>query len=238
MSDAADRRVHALGEVIPYQWVRSKRRRHTHLVMDDVHGLQLRTPMWVQAGEADRLVATNASWALEVIARRARADADKQPLASGSRLPLLDRDIEVVIRPANKTRVSLRGDQLVVAGPEGVQSQLRDLLERWYRGQARGLLWDRALVLGAPLDLKPTGISIRAQKTRWGSCNRNGGLNLNWRLLLLPVELSDYVLAHELCHLRQMNHSPAFWALLRELMPDYAAREARLNVIRGANLPL
>ena len=119
MSDAADRRVQALGEVIPYQWVRSKRRRHTHLVMDDVHGLQLRTPMWVQAGEADRLVATNASWALEVIARRARADADKQPLASGSRLPLLDRDIEVVIRPANKTRVSLRGDQLVVAGPEG-----------------------------------------------------------------------------------------------------------------------
>ena len=206
--------------------------------MDDVHGLQLRTPTWLRASEADRLVLSNAEWALQAVARREQAKSNKVALTNGTALPLLGERVELVLRPAHRTRTTLRGNQLVVAGPEHDQTQLREILEKWYRFEARGRLCERLIELGAPLDLRPTGVTIRAQRTRWGSCNRHGGINLNWRLLLLPLTLSDYVLAHELCHLRHMNHSRAFWELLGQLMPDYKAREVKLNDVRGAELVL
>jgi predicted metal-dependent hydrolase len=95
---------------------------------------------------------------------------------------------------------------------------------RW-RAKAEVELPARLLALAARHDLHVTHISIRNQRTRWGSCGRNGHITLNWRLMLMPAWVADYVLVHELMHLRRLDHSPAYWALVAAACPSF--REAR-----------
>ncbi len=94
---------------------------------------------------------------------------------------------------------------------------------RALREQARRDLPFRLHELAAQHGLVVSRVSIRNQRSRWGSCGRDGHICLNWRLVLMPPEVRDYVLVHELMHLRRMDHSPAFWRLVAEAMPDYAA---------------
>ena len=234
----ATREVDAAGYLIRYVWVRNAKRIHTHLIMDEKDGLQLRAPLWMSAEEADALVARSRRWVQGALARRAFADSKKATLSDGAQLPFFGVELTLQVRAANRLSISLRGDQLVVATPDLSEEVLRHGLEAWYRAQARSRLWERLLELGGPHDLLPTGISIRAQRTRWGSCSSSGRINLNWRLMLLPMRLVDYVLTHELCHLSHMNHGSAFWHLVRQLMPDFEQREHEVNRIRGAELPL
>ena len=91
--------------------------------------------------------------------------------------------------------------------------------------------------LAHELDVSWARLTVRAQRTRWGSCSSRGNISLNWRLVLLPSQLADYVLAHELAHLREMNHSPAFWGLVERVVPDYRERRRALDRL-ARTLPL
>jgi predicted metal-dependent hydrolase len=94
-------------------------------------------------------------------------------------------------------------------------------LERWYRRAARAEIaprLDRACALAG---LSYTTLTIRGQRTRWASCSRSGAMSFNWRLLLAPEAVLDYVVWHEVCHLQVMDHSPRFWTLLARWCPDY-----------------
>ncbi len=93
------------------------------------------------------------------------------------------------------------------------------------RERARKELPPRLLEMAAQHGLTVTGVSIRNQRTRWGSCGRDGKISLNWRLVLMPPPVRDYVLIHELMHLRRLDHSPAYWKLVAAACPDY--RDAR-----------
>jgi len=232
------REVDVGGISIRYVWVQNSIRRHTHLVMDDVDGLQLRTPARVSAAEADRLVARARDWVEAARVRQAGAKAAKVPIVEGAQLPYLGSVLELRLRKSRSLRISRRGDQLMVSAPDLDPVRLHAELERWYRSEARSVLWERLIELGQPHGLLPTSVSIRAQRTRWGSCSRSGRINLNWRLMLLERDLTDYVLVHELCHLRHMNHGRDFWQLVGTLMPDFEQRESQVNAIRGAALAL
>lgn len=128
----------------------------------------------------------------------------------------LGRPLLVVTQPG-RTRVHRRGDALLVpAGSARVPA-----LERFYRRQARieiAAKLDRAcLALGSSY----AKLSIRNQRTRWASCSTTGMMSFNWRLLLAPEEVLDYVVWHEVCHLRIMDHSPRFWALVARFCPEH-----------------
>ncbi|MBM3677327.1 MAG: M48 family metallopeptidase, partial [Actinobacteria bacterium] len=93
----------------------------------------------------------------------------------------------------------------------------------WYRRAARERIEVAVEREAARLDLSPTRISIRDQRTRWGSCSRSGALSFSWRLILAPLPVLEYVVVHELCHLRRHDHSPAFWALVEHALPGWRA---------------
>ena len=168
----------------------------------------------------------------------------RPPLVSGSELALLDERLRLRVRldaqlslfepPGEEPRrrlgrVERRGGELEVVVRAAEQSAVRRLLEAWFRDRAMELLPLRLAPLAEALDVSYSRVSVRAQRTRWGSCSSRGTISLNWRLVLLPPRLCDYVLVHELAHLREMNHGPRFWALVARLVPDYRERRRSLE---------
>ncbi|MBN2884861.1 M48 family metallopeptidase [Patescibacteria group bacterium] len=98
-----------------------------------------------------------------------------------------------------------------------------------YKEKARKIAQERLEYFNQFYQFKYTRLSIRDQKTRWGSCSKSGGLNFNYRLVFLSPELIDYLIVHELCHLKQLNHSPAFWSLVSKQIPDYKKSRQELH---------
>jgi predicted metal-dependent hydrolase len=98
---------------------------------------------------------------------------------------------------------------------------LKELLTKWYRVQARRIFQERVNYYSSKLKLSPKRMAIKDQKSRWGSCSSKGNINLNYRLIMAPIEIIDYVIVHELCHLVHLNHSKEFWALVKEISPNY-----------------
>jgi predicted metal-dependent hydrolase len=106
---------------------------------------------------------------------------------------------------------------------------LRRGLTLWYRSQAAALVAERAALHARRLGVVPLSVRVKEQKRRWGSCTAAGNVLINWRCVLAPLPILDYVVLHELCHLKQLNHSARFWSEVKATMPDYAARRRWLK---------
>lgn len=127
----------------------------------------------------------------------------------------------------------------IAAAIERVLQKQKDSLSLWPSGapgpyakhkeEALALLKERTAHFAAILGYTPTAIRVRDQKTRWGSCSRRGSLSFSYRLLFLPENLRDYIVVHELCHLKEFNHSSRFWALVAHVIPEYKALRSELR---------
>jgi predicted metal-dependent hydrolase len=135
---------------------------------------------------------------------------------------------------AGRTRVTRLGHVLLVPAEEVAA---RGALERWYRRQARIEIGPRLDAAAAAVGRSYTTLTIRDQRTRWGSCSSTGAMSFNWRLLLAPEAVLEYVVRHEAAHLAVMDHSPRFWAVMGRLMPGYE-RPRRWLRDHGATLVL
>ncbi|CAN5133606.1 SprT family zinc-dependent metalloprotease [soil metagenome] len=167
------------------------------------------------------------------IERRLRAaDAVQATLAArGSTLPYLGTALALAPQPA-RTRVHRSGDTLLVpVDPEPDPAAI----ERWYRRSAAKEIEPRLDAAAQALGTTYTKLSIRGQRTRWGSCSARGAMSFNWRLLLAPEPVLDYVVWHEACHLRVMDHSPRFWALVRTHCPEFEEHRRWLR-LQGSTL--
>ncbi len=147
--------------------------------------------------------------------RRALARAAAEVARTPGTVPYLDGELTLVAQ-AGRTRVHRRGDMLLV--PETGRTEA---LERWYRRAARAEIGPRLDAAVARAGTTYNGLTIRGQRTRWASCSSNGAMSFNWRLLLAPEAVPDYVVEHEVCPLEVMDHSPRFGALLERRVPDW-----------------
>jgi predicted metal-dependent hydrolase len=163
--------------------------------------------------------------------REAEEAADVR-LVDGGSVPYLGSVLPLSVRvePGRvRSFVSLRGDTLHVRVPDPGAESVRDALEAWYRKRARLEVAPRLDAACARAGTSYTRLSIRAQRTRWASCSSNGAMSFNWRLLLAPAEILDYVVEHEVAHLSVLDHSERFWRLLGSRVPGYREHERWLR---------
>jgi predicted metal-dependent hydrolase len=201
---------------LEYTVRRSPRARRVRVTVDPHSGVEVVLPKRAAAREAAAAIEELRPWIERRLAEAEQVNA--QIAARGNTVPYLGTSLRLVPEPG-RTRVHRRGDALhVPAAP----AQRRAALERWYRRAARAEIGPRLDRATQALGRRYTALTIRGQRTRWGSCSTSGAMSFNWRLLLAPEEVLDYVVWHEACHLVVMDHSPRFWALVAEHCPDYA----------------
>jgi predicted metal-dependent hydrolase len=206
---------------IEYRIRRSDRARRIRVNVD-ADGVEVVLPRRAAQREAAAAVRELEPW----IRRRLRevAHAREAVAARGDAVPYLGEMLEVRSEPG-RTRVHRRG--AVLWAPAGAERTAA--LERWYRRAAHAEIADRLDRACALTGLSYSKLTIRGQRTRWASCSRSGTMSFNWRLLLAPEEVLDYVVWHEVCHLEVMDHSPRFWALLARWCPGYRAHSRWLR---------
>jgi predicted metal-dependent hydrolase len=214
---------------IPYTIRRSKRARRVRVNVHAHTGVEVVLPQRAPERAAAAAVSELRPW-IERRLREAREVLDRVAARAGT-VPYLDSTLELVLEPGRE-RVHRDGERLLV--PAG---DPRPALERFYRRSARAEIASRLDRATDAVGSSYTGLDIRGQRTRWASCSANGRMSFNWRLLLAPERVLEYVVWHEVCHLEILDHSPRFWALVAQRWPAYQRDRAWLRE-HGATLVL
>ena len=212
-----------------YAVLRSDRARRVRVRVDAETGVAVVLPRRAPERAAQAAILELRPWIERRLAEldRARAEIERR----AGRLPYLDDELELVPE-RGRSRVHQRGARLLV--PPG---DARPAIERWYRRAARREIGDRLDAATEETGTSYSSLTIRGQRTRWASCSADGAMSFNWRLLLAPAHILDYVVWHEVCHLDVLDHSPRFWSLLAARWPEYRAHAAWLRR-HGATLAL
>ncbi len=219
-----ERQVDLQGQRVTYILKRSSRARRVRLEVPEGTGLVVVVPRSYRLGDLDSLLRDKQTWILRNLARCAGA---APPLATaeirdGDVVPYLGRDLHIIDCTAVDCppEVNLTPNGLLISGASDGRG-MGSLVEQWYRSEALHLVRHKVDSLTARLGLSYNRITIRGQRTRWGSCSQKGTLSFNWRLIMTPEPVLDYVIVHEVTHLREMNHTDRFWRLVAEECPRW-----------------
>jgi predicted metal-dependent hydrolase len=221
--DAASRESRALelrGERVEYTLVRRRGRRGVGLKVD-AEGLTVSAPVSVPVHRVEHLVRESESWVLGKMAVWRERRVPEPRWEDGARVPYLGGELSLRFVPGRRVLASQEAGALVVAAPVHDPETVRRAVVAWYKRAALPHLAHRAFVFARLAGLAPPRVMLSSAGSRWGSCNSRREVRLAWRLLKAPAELIDYVVCHELAHLRHMNHSRDFWSEVERLCPDY-----------------
>ena len=209
---------------------RSTRARRSRLTITDEGDAVVVLPIRAPEAEADELVRRHRRWIERHqgrIRERVSARAERPSLDRGREIPLHGEPHRVVSLAAidgrRQATIRVVDGRIVVISPPLEARSTAELLERWFRAEARQEIEAHVAARAAEMDLSPKRITIRDQKTRWGSASRRGTLSFSWRLVLCPPWVLDYVVVHELAHLKVSGHGRAFWRIVERHFPDARA---------------
>lgn len=235
------------GEHHVHYELRRARRRSIGFVVGP-EGLSVSVPRWVGLGEVESALREKERWILrklhEQAERARRTQAARIEWRDGAHLPFLGETVILVLDPRSPGAV-LNADADALPGvprltlhlglPQHAgEPQVRELAQGWLQRQARRVFEERCALYAERLGVRVRRIGLSSATTRWGSASADGSIRLHWRLVHFALPVIDYVVTHELAHLREMNHSPAFWEVVRSVMPDY---ERALGTLREQVLP-
>ena len=215
------RQAQLAGGILGYRLVRAKRR--TIALVVDAEGLEVRAPRYATRTDIEAFIREKERWI-----RGRLAEPRQRPFVweNGAQLPWLGEPVALVLREGGNG-VRLSGGRLEIGLGDGTGPRARAL--EWIRGQALSLFRERIDAMSRRQGLQVSGVGLSDARSRWGSCGGQGRVLLNWRLMLLPSHLVDYVVAHELAHLRELNHSQRFWVVVASLYPEYRSARRELN---------
>lgn len=224
--------------------LRRSTRRSIGFMIDD-NGLRVTAPRRITLAEIDNAIRAKQRWILTKLQERGERRALRQerpPVqwVDGAQLPYLGGEITLRLVPAPRSSCTFDdGARVLTIGVvEGLAEwQLKERVKIWYREQASAIFAERMDLYAARLGVHYTSLTLSSAGTRWGSCTVGGAIRLNWRLVHFALPLIDYVVAHELAHLKEMNHSPRFWATVESVYPDYDGAKLALRK-RSQELPV
>ena len=220
------------GRIVSYQLRRDRRRLAMRI---DERGLRVGAPRNLSLITIEAFLREHARWVLEKLdTYQARATPRHLSLHDGAQLPVLGRECTVRITSGNNRGYWDESTLWLAARP---QADLQSIARRALQRRAMEHFAPRVATAAQRLGCSMPALGLTSARTRWGSCSSRSGIRLNWRLIHLEENLIDYVIAHEVAHLVEMNHSPRFWRTVETLYPHW--QQARSNLRRqGAALPL
>jgi predicted metal-dependent hydrolase len=212
------------GQAISYTLKRSARARCARLEIRQATGLTIIIPKSYDITDISGLMQKKKRWILNNLTRycQTRPPAIGKELKSGDSIPYLGGTLKLVLRQNQDSAYSaiLENNNLIIS-PGNKDNGLGLVLEQWYRMQAAHLIKEKADKLSTRFGLAYNRLTIRGQRSRWGSCSHKGTLSFNWKLMMTPEPVVDYVITHELLHLKEMNHTRRFWRLVEEHCPHW-----------------
>jgi len=233
----AQREIRLNEHLVAYALRRARRKSIGFVV--GLEGLSVAAPKWVGVGEIESALREKAGWILRKLAeqqeRQQRLQSAKVDWRDGTGIPFLGETVIIVLDARaglTKGGAVLNADAEALPGVPrltlhiglphtATPEQIRDVVQSWLQRQARRVFEERCKHFAQQLGVRYTKLSLSSAQTRWGSAGADGAIRLNWRLIHFAMPSIDYVVAHELAHLREMNHSPRFWDVVRSVMPDF-----------------
>jgi len=242
----AQREIHLGEHRVGYEMRRARRRSIGFVVGPE--GLSVSAPRWVGIAEVEAALREKERWILRKLReqgeRARRMQANRIDWRDGALVPFLGEQVILVIDPRAQGAVLDAGADALPGVPrltlhlglpqQASQEQIRELVQGWLQRQARRVFEERCALYAPRLGVRVRRIGLSSATTRWGSASADGSIRLHWRLVHFALPVIDYVVTHELAHLREMNHSAAFWDVVRSVLPDY---EHALGALREQVLP-
>ncbi|MGV3627090.1 MAG: M48 family metallopeptidase [Betaproteobacteria bacterium] len=214
------------GQHISYTLQRTRRRRTISLLIDE-RGLRVAAPLKAPQRAIDDLLRLHAVWVIRKVHDWQQKRPPPLSWVSGAQIMLYGAPVTLEAYAGIKLP-QLQQDRLLF-DPQLAPTAIESGVRHWLKQQALACFTGHCRDYSAQLDLPAPAVRLSNARTRWGSCHANGRISMNWRLVQAPMAWISYVAAHEVAHLRQMNHSPAFWHAVAALVPDYAERRAALR---------
>ena len=226
---------------VAYELRRARRRTIGFVIGPE--GLTVSAPRWVGNGEIEAALREKGHWILRKLheqqERTRRLERARIEWRDGATFPFLGETVIVVLDPRITGSVLREAEATLPGVPaltlhlglpqEAAPEQIRDAVQSWLQRQARRIFEERCAIFAPRLSVRVRRLGLSAAATRWGSANADGSIRLNWRLVHFALPVIDYVVTHELAHLREMNHSPAFWDVVRSALPGFESARGALR---------
>ncbi len=218
------------GKTVSYTLKLGPRCRHARLEVARETGLTAVIPRRYNLKKLPAFLEANKRWIIQTLKKYGTEPSPPlQATHPANHIPYLGKYLELVRDGDGLSPVRIAGDTLVLSSGLFESGMLAPVLEDWYRREAARIIKERVEKNGKLMGLSYNRIAIKVMRSRWGSCSVKGNLNFNWKLILMPEAVIDYVIIHELTHLKEMNHSKKFWALVAKECPDWRERRKWLT---------
>ncbi|MBM7616102.1 M48 family metallopeptidase [Alkaliphilus hydrothermalis] len=224
------------------EYILTKTRRKTVGISVDVEmGVKVAAPKNISMKQIEEVILKNSKWIFEKLKDLEGKKQTQAEFKAEESFSYLGKEYTLaVIEINNKEKERVELEEQAQPVPliklylhEHTQESIKKVLLNWYRQEASRIIKERLECIGEKTGLWPLSVAIKDQKSRFGSCSSKKNINLNWKLVMAPMEVIDYVVLHELCHLREMNHSKDFWNLVESFMVDYKERRRWLKEYGG-----
>ncbi|MEJ6003948.1 SprT family zinc-dependent metalloprotease [Paucibacter sp. AS339] len=218
---------------VAYELRRARRRSIGFVVSTE--GLRVSAPRWLPQADIERALHQKSDWILRKLVeqseRARRVEAARIEWRDGGMLKLLGQPLWLRLDPSsNGVRQDPSGALLVIGLPlQASEEQVRDMVQAWLKRRARAVFEPRCQFFAQALGVQMKHLRLSSAQTRWGSASVDGSIRLNWRLIHFSPAIIDYVVAHELAHLREMNHSARFWEVVRSVLPEFEDARSQLR---------